>query len=219
MTGGLALAGVEVSYDQRPLLRQVNLEVGRDEIVALLGPSGSGKSSLLRVVAGLLAPEDGTVSWNGESLAATPPHRRGFGLVFQDAVLFPHLDVAANVAYGLTASGTPRAARGPRVAELLSLVELPDHGSRSVATLSGGEAQRVALARALAPNPRLLLLDEPFGALDRDLRDRLAADVRGLLKRLGTPAIHVTHDAAEAEVVADRVARLAPCTAGGSTLV
>ena len=214
----LAVADVAVSYAQSALLVDVNLVVGPTEVVALLGPSGSGKSSLLRVVAGLLAPDAGSVSWDGLDLAATPTHRRGFGLVFQDALLFPHLDVAGNVAYGLAASGVPRSERAARVAELLELVELPDHGSRSVATLSGGEAQRVALARALAPRPRLLLLDEPFGALDRDLRDRLAADVRSLLHRLGTPGIHVTHDVAEAELVADRIVRLVPSAGGGSTL-
>jgi thiamine transport system ATP-binding protein len=216
--GGLSLQGIAVSYDGRPLLREVSLDVGPDEIVALLGPSGSGKSSLLRVVAGLLTPDAGEVAWAGASLAGTPTHRRGFGLVFQDALLFPHLDVAGNVAYGLGAGDAPRAGRAARVAELLELVELPGHARRSVATLSGGEAQRVALARALAPGPRLLLLDEPFGALDRDLRDRLATDVRALLKRLGTPAIHVTHDLAEARLVADRIVRLSSHPDGGSTL-
>ena len=138
-----------------------------------------------------------------------PAHRRRFGLVFQDALLFPHLDVAGNV--GLRAAGgrrRPRPRLAGRVAELLELVGLPGYGGRDVATLSGGEAQRVALARALAPSPRLLLLDEPFGALDRELRDRLAVDVRDLLHRLGTPAVHVTHDLAEADLVGDRVVRL-----------
>ena len=214
----LSVRGVAVTYGTAPLLTDVDLDVEPREVVALLGPSGSGKSSLLRVVAGLLAPDAGSVTWDGVDLAGTPTHRRGFGLVFQDALLFPHLDVAGNVAYGLAASGVPRAQRGARVAELLEMVELPDHGPRSVATLSGGEAQRVALARALAPRPRLLLLDEPFGALDRDLRDRLATDVRALLHRLGTPAIHVTHDLAEAELVADRVVRLVATPAGASTL-
>ncbi len=215
---GLSLRGIAVSYDGRPLLREVSLDVGPDEIVALLGPSGSGKSSLLRVIAGLLVPDGGEVTWDGAPLVGTPTHRRGFGLVFQDALLFPHLDVAGNVAYGLGASDVPRAGRAARVSELLELVELPGHAQRSIATLSGGEAQRVALARALAPGPRMLLLDEPFGALDRDLRDRLATDVRALLKRLGTPAIHVTHDLAEARLVADRIVRLTGHPGGGSTL-
>ncbi len=128
--------------------------------------------------------------------------------MFQDALLFPHLDVAANIGYGLRVAGRSRTEVAARVAALLGLVGLDGYGPRSVATLSGGEAQRVALARALAPSPRLLLLDEPFGALDRDLRDRLAGDVRALLHRLGTPAVHVTHDLAEADLVGDRVLRL-----------
>jgi thiamine transport system ATP-binding protein len=211
----LAVEGVSVRYGDRTVLAGVELAVGPDEVVALLGPSGSGKSTLLQVIAGLHRPDTGRVSWAGADLTAVAPHLRGFGLVFQDALLFPHLDVAGNVGYGLRVAGGNRAAaatksqRAERVAELLDLVELPRYGSRSVGTLSGGEAQRVALARALAPAPRLLLLDEPFGALDRELRDRLAVDVRSLLHRLGTPAIHVTHDLTEAELVGDRVVRLA----------
>jgi thiamine transport system ATP-binding protein len=208
----LVVEGVSVRYGDRTVLDRVELAVGPGEVVALLGPSGSGKSTLLQVIAGLQRPDAGRVSWAGSDLTAVPPHLRGFGLVFQDALLFPHLDVAGNVRYGLRVAGGERPTKNQaaqRVAELLALVELPGYGSRSVATLSGGEAQRVALARALAPAPRLLLLDEPFGALDRELRDRLAVDVRSLLHRLGTPAVHVTHDLAEAEMVGDRVVRLA----------
>jgi thiamine transport system ATP-binding protein len=206
---GLAVEGVTVRYGDRTVLDRVGLDVAPDEVVCLLGPSGSGKSTLLQVVAGLLPPDAGRVCWAGADLAAVPAHRRRFGLVFQDALLFPHLDVAGNVGYGPRVAGRGRQETGDRVAELLELVGLPGYGGRDVATLSGGEAQRVALARALAPGPRLLLLDEPFGALDRDLRDRLAVDVRDLLHRLGTPAVHVTHDLAEADLVGDRVVRLA----------
>ena len=209
MTGGaLVVEDVTVAFDGRTVLDRVGLEVGPDEIVCLLGPSGSGKSTLLQVVAGLLAPDSGRVWWAGTDLSGTPSHRRRFGLVFQDALLFPHLDVAGNIGYGLRVAGRSRTEVAARVAALLGLVGLDGYGPRSVATLSGGEAQRVALARALAPSPRLLLLDEPFGALDRDLRDRLAGDVRALLHRLGTPAVHVTHDLAEADLVGDRVLRL-----------
>ena len=138
--------------------------------------------------------------------------------MFQDAVLFPHRDVAGNVGYGLDAAGVRGGERAARVAELLSLVDLEGFGHREVDSLSGGQAQRVALARALAPRPRLLLLDEPFGALDRELRERLSVDVRNLLRALGIPALHVTHDEDEAALVADRVLRLAPGPTG-STVV
>jgi thiamine transport system ATP-binding protein len=204
----LAVDGVRLAYDGRLVLDDVSLDVAADEVVALLGPSGSGKSTLLRVVAGLLEPDAGEVRWDGADVTGVPAHRRRFGLVFQDALLFPHLDVRANVAYGLRVAGVGREAQARRVDELLEAVGLPGFAGRDVATLSGGEAQRVALARALAPEPRLLLLDEPFGALDRELRDRLAVDVRSLLHGLGTPAIHVTHDLTEAALVGDRVLRM-----------
>jgi thiamine transport system ATP-binding protein len=174
--------------------------------MAVLGPSGSGKSTLLAALAGLLTPDSGAVRFDGVDLSDVPVHRRGFGLVFQDPLLFPHLDVGANVAFGL--HGVDRRRRQDRVQELLDLVGLPGFAARRVSTLSGGEAQRIALARALAPQPRVLLLDEPFAALDRPLRLRLAADVAALLRRLRTPAVLVTHDEAEARAVADRIMRL-----------
>ncbi|MGP7959479.1 ABC transporter ATP-binding protein [Sanguibacter sp. A247] len=193
----------------------VSLEVARGEILALLGPSGCGKSSLLRAIAGLEPLTHGAVTWDGVDLARTPVHERGFGLMFQDGQLFAHRDVAGNVAYGLqgrtTVEGrrvprTERAVRAARVAELLDVVGLTGYGRRAVATLSGGERQRVALARALAPRPRLLLLDEPLSALDRELRERLAVDLRAALLATGTTAVFVTHDHDEALTVADRVA-------------
>jgi thiamine transport system ATP-binding protein len=211
----LAVRDVTVAFGPRTVLDRVRLDVGVGEVVCLLGPSGSGKSTLLQVVAGLRVPDGGTVRLGGADLAGVPPHRRGIGLVFQDPLLFPHLDVAGNVGYAPAVRRAGRSARAARVQELLELVELPGFGGRAVATLSGGEAQRVALARALAPAPRLLLLDEPFGALDRELRDRLAVDVRDLLHRLGTPAVHVTHDLGEAELVGDRVVRLGDLGASG----
>ncbi|MBL0887749.1 ABC transporter ATP-binding protein [Myceligenerans indicum] len=181
------------------------LEVDEGEIVALLGPSGCGKSSLLRAVAGLEPLAGGTVRWDDADLAGVPVHRRQFGLLFQDGQLFPHRDAGRNVAYGLEAQHVPAPERARRVAGLLDLVGLTGYERRRVATLSGGERQRVALARALAPSPRLLLLDEPLSALDRRLRERLAADVRRVLKETGTTALFVTHDHEEAFAVADRV--------------
>lgn len=204
----LRVEGVVVRFGERTVLDGVDLAVGDGEIVAVQGPSGGGKTTLLRVIAGLLRPDAGRVSWDGVDLAGVAPHQRRFGLMFQDNQLFPHRDVGRNVGFGLRMQRRPRPEIDARVAELLDLVGLPGYERRKVATLSGGEAQRVALARSLAPEPRLLLLDEPLGALDRDLHDRLAADVRDLLKRLGTPAVHVTHDPEEAPVVADRVVRL-----------
>jgi thiamine transport system ATP-binding protein len=201
----LDVTDVVVQFDGRAVLDGVSLQVATGEIVALLGPSGCGKSTLLRVIAGLHVPDAGRVAWNGEDLAGVPPHRRGIGLVFQDLQLFPHKDVGANVAFGLRMQRVEKHERGERVTRLLDLVGLPGYEHRRTSTLSGGEAQRVALARSLAPEPRLLLLDEPLGALDRDLHDRLAVDVRALLQRVGITAIHVTHDEAEARTIGDRL--------------
>ena len=214
MTAGLRVEGVGVALGGVPVLDHVDLDVAPHESVALLGPSGAGKSTLLRVIAGLVAPDSGRVLREDVDLVDVPPHRRRIGLVFQDAALFPHRTVAGNVAYGLEVAGVPSTTRDLEVERLLELVDLAGFGARDVATLSGGQAQRVALARALAPSPALLLLDEPFGALDRDLRDRLGTEVRALLRSLGVPAVHVTHDPHEAQVVADRVVRLVPGPVG-----
>ena len=182
--------------------------VARGEVVGLLGPSGCGKSTLLRAIAGLEPLDSGSVRWEEEDLASVPPHRRGFGLVFQDGQLFVHRTVAENIAYGLRVQRLPRREREARVLSLLELVGLPGAGDRSVTELSGGERQRVALARSLAPAPRLLLLDEPLSALDRALRDRLADDLAGMLRSTGITAILVTHDESEAGTIADRVIRM-----------
>ncbi len=211
---GLAVDDVVVHYrdDDGTVATAVDglsLDVAPGEVLALLGPSGSGKSTLLRAVAGLEPLSRGRVLWDGVDLAGTPTHRRGFGLVFQDGQLFPHRDVAGNVAFGLRMPGPGRlgtAARQDRVTELLELVGLAGFERRDVASLSGGERQRVALARSLAPRPRLLLLDEPLSALDRALRERLAGDVRSALVATGTTALFVTHDHDEAFAVADRIA-------------
>jgi ABC-type Fe3+/spermidine/putrescine transport system ATPase subunit len=204
----LALRSITKSYQGTALLAGVSFEMGRLETLCLLGPSGSGKSTILQIIAGLEAPESGSVLWDGMDLASTPAHERDFGLVFQDYALFPHLDVHDNVAFGLRMKGWAPEAVQRRVDEVLQLVNLSGFEHRSISHLSGGEQQRVALARALAPKPRLLMLDEPLGALDRALRDQLLDDLRALLKRSRIPAIYVTHDQEEAFSLADRIALL-----------
>jgi ABC-type Fe3+/spermidine/putrescine transport system ATPase subunit len=201
----LEVIHIAKSYPDLPVLHDVSLTADEGEIVCLLGPSGCGKSTLLRIVAGLEAPDAGRVTFAGVDLAATPAHRRGFGLMFQDYALFPHRDVAANVAFGLRMQGRPPAEIAARVREMLTLVNLAGYERRRVVELSGGEQQRVALARSLAPRPRLLMLDEPLGALDRSLREQLMHDLRVILKGVGVTALYVTHDQEEAFAVADRV--------------
>ena len=204
--GGLAVRDLRVRYGELAAVDGVSLRVAPGEVVALLGPSGCGKSSLLRAVVGLEPVAAGSVRWDGADLAGVPVHRRGFGLLFQDGQLFPHRDVAGNVAFGLQMARVGRVEQHRRVEELLDLVGLAGYGDRAITTLSGGEQQRVTLARALAPAPQLLLLDEPLSALDRSLRERLAADLRAALLATGTTALFVTHDHDEAFAVADRVA-------------
>jgi thiamine transport system ATP-binding protein len=202
----IRLADVQVELDGTAILRGVRLEVATGETIALLGQSGSGKTTLLRVLAGLQQPTRGHVLVDDEDVTHVPAHRRGIGLVFQQPTLFPHRDVGGNIAFGLR--GQPPARVAARVAELLELVGLPGFEGRSVGTLSGGEAQRVALARALAPAPRILLLDEPLGALDGPLRDRLQDDLARLFSSSALTVVHVTHDVAEAFALGDRVALL-----------
>ncbi|MBA2332783.1 MAG: ABC transporter ATP-binding protein [Actinobacteria bacterium] len=197
---------LEVRFHGVAALDRTSLEVAPDEIVALLGPSGCGKSTLLRAIAGLQRLDGGLVRLDGKDLAGMPPHRRGIGLMFQEHALFPHRDVAGNVAFGLRMARLPKAEIGRRVAELLELVGLGGMEERSVETLSGGEQQRVALARALAPNPRVLLLDEPLGSLDRPLHDRLLGELGELFARLEQTVLYVTHDVGEAFALGDSVA-------------
>ncbi|KOX03731.1 iron ABC transporter ATP-binding protein [Streptomyces sp. NRRL B-1140] len=201
----LDLRNATVRFGGRAVLDAVGLEVAEHEIVCVLGPSGSGKSTLLRAVAGLQPLDAGRVVLDGRDQAGVPAHRRGVGLMFQDHQLFPQRDVAGNVAFGLRMRGEPKRRQAERVQELLDLVGLPGAGRRAVAALSGGEQQRVALARALAPSPRLLMLDEPLGQLDRSLRERLVVELKELFGRLGTTVLAVTHDQGEAFALADRV--------------
>jgi ABC-type Fe3+/spermidine/putrescine transport system ATPase subunit len=193
------------TYEGKPLLKDISFQVDTGETVCLLGASGSGKSTLLRIIAGLEDADAGFVSFNEVDLTSTPPHLRDFGLVFQDYALFPHLNVNDNVAFGLRMRRLPQAEIAGRVANSLEMVNLQDFGLRKVTDLSGGEQQRVALARALATHPRLLMFDEPLGALDRALREDLLGELRRILHRTEIPAIYVTHDQEEAFTLADRV--------------
>ncbi len=202
----LSVVGASVSFGRLRALDGIDLQVATGEVVAILGPSGCGKSTLLRAVAGLQSLEAGEVRWDGEDLSEVPVHRRDFGLMFQEHALFSHRDVAANVSFGLRMQKLPAPQRHARVREVLNLVGLAGFGDRQIATLSGGEAQRVALARSLAPEPRLLMLDEPLGSLDRPRRDELTEELRTLLRKVGVTVLHVTHDHDEAFAVADRVA-------------
>lgn len=198
----LQLRGVTVRYGQTVAVDEVDLAIADGEVLALLGPSGCGKSTLLRAIAGLEPLSAGTIVMDGVDLARVPVHRRGFGLMFQDGVLFPHLSVAGNIRYGLRG----RDGADQRVRELLELVGMAGFDDRRVDTLSGGQAQRVALARALAPRPRLLLLDEPLAALDAALRAQLLADLRTILAETGVTTIFVSHDQDEVFAIADTIA-------------
>nr|WP_222131767.1 ABC transporter ATP-binding protein [Pseudonocardia sp. C8] len=206
----MALDGVGRRYGKVDAVRRLDLRVGDGELLAVVGPSGCGKSTALRLIAGLDRPDAGTVRLAGRLVAGpgtwVPPERRRVGVVFQDHALFPHLDVAGNVAFGL--DGRPAAERRERVRTVLELVNLAGLAGRYPHELSGGEQQRVALARALAPEPAVLLLDEPFAHLDRGLRDQVRAETVAVLRRTGTTAVLVTHDQAEALAVGDRVAVL-----------
>ena len=201
----LEISHLRKSYPDGWTLHDVSFTVEESEILGLLGPSGCGKTTLLRLIAGLEAHDGGQVLVNGEDVAHVPPHLRGFGLMFQEFALFPHKDVLGNVAFGLRMQGLSRELVAARVAGALELVDLAGFEHRDVNQLSGGERQRVALARSLAPQPRLLMLDEPLGALDRALRERLMEELPRILRRAGATAITVTHDQEEAFAIADRV--------------
>jgi ABC-type Fe3+/spermidine/putrescine transport system ATPase subunit len=200
----LELRNLVKQWDHRPLLSDVSLRVAAGETVALLGRSGSGKSTLLKWVAGLEPADGGSVWWDGEDITAWPPERRGFALMFQDFALFPHLDVRDNVAFGLVEQGQGKAAARAQAEAMLVRFGLGDRARARVWTLSGGEQQRVALARALITRPRVLLLDEPFSALDAALREQLRTEFRDRIEAAGMAAILVTHDESEARAMAQR---------------
>ena len=209
----LVAKDIEKTFEEKPVLRGVSLELKTGEIAVLLGPSGCGKTTLLRILAGLEVADNGRIFLNDQDLSQVPVHQRGFGMVFQDYALFPHKNVFENVAFGLRMQNWEKPRIQERVQQVLALVGMEGFVDRPIYELSGGEQQRVALARSLAPAPRLILLDEPLGALDRALRERLMLDLRHILKEaggmIGRPegitAVYVTHDQAEAFAIADRV--------------
>ena len=210
----LEIDQVSVRFGPTAAVSSCTLVIPDGAVTAVMGPSGSGKTTLLRAVAGIQHVDEGTIRWNGTDLSRVPPHRRRFALMFQDYALFPHRSVAGNIAFGLRMQRWDEDATSARVSEILDLVGLSGLGDRRVGDLSGGQQQRVALGRTLAPEPRLVLLDEPLGSLDRVLRDQLIEDMRAIFETLGTTVLYVTHDRDEAFAVADVVAVM-----GGGTIV
>lgn len=202
----LDVESIGVRLGDKQILHDLSLSVSDGESMAVLGPSGSGKSTLLRAVAGLVPVESGSITWDGDDITTMPTHVRDFGLMFQGYALFPHLDVAGNVGFGLRMAGVSDGRLRERVGNALEWVGLAGFADRSIADLSGGEKQRVALARTLAPEPRLVMLDEPLGALDRALRERLMVETRQILTDRGVTALVVTHDREEAVALSDRLA-------------
>ena len=201
----LRLQNISKSYGAQRAVADVSLEIERGEFFGLLGPSGCGKTTTLRMIAGLETPDTGIIEFDGRDITGFPPERRGFGMVFQNYALFPHLNVAENVAFGLRARRRPKEEIARRVRESLQLVQLPGYERRRVDELSGGQQQRVAIARAIAIEPRLLLFDEPLSNLDVALREETRDELRELVDRLGLTALYVTHDQEEAFALCDRI--------------
>ncbi len=204
----LNTCNLNASYNHQQVLYNISFSMEEGEILCLLGTSGSGKTTLLRAIAGLQPPDSGSIHFQDQEITALAPHKRQFGMMFQDYALFPHKNVAENIAFGLQMQRLPKRQQQERIDEVLELVDLADYRDRKITELSGGQQQRVALARSLAPRPRMLLLDEPLGSLDRSLRDYLATELRAILKQLEMTTIFVTHDQSEAFSLADKVAIL-----------
>jgi putative spermidine/putrescine transport system ATP-binding protein len=201
----LLLDAVSKRFGSMVALQTMSLEIQPGELVALLGPSGCGKTTTLRLVAGFSFPDTGTVSIDGQDVSHLPPNKRGLGMVFQNYSLFPHMSVGENIAFGLQMAGVPKAEREASVQRMLDLIRLPDYGPRHISQLSGGQQQRVALARAIVTNPSVLLLDEPLGALDKNLREGMQVEIRRLQQTLGITTMMVTHDQEEAMTMSDRI--------------
>jgi putative spermidine/putrescine transport system ATP-binding protein len=202
----LSLRGLRRRFGDVAAVDGVDLDVAKGEFITLLGPSGSGKTTTLRVIAGFLTADDGSIEIDGQEMRNVPPYKRDVGMVFQNYALFPHMTAAQNVAFPLQMRGVSRTEQRDRVAETLDMVKLPKHGDRYPRQLSGGQQQRVALARAIVFRPRLLLMDEPLGALDKKLREALQLEIVRISRQLGSTVIYVTHDQEEALVMSDRIA-------------
>jgi spermidine/putrescine ABC transporter ATP-binding subunit len=202
----ISLVGLEKQYESVGAVRGISLEIGSGEFLTLLGPSGSGKTTTLMMIAGFETPSDGDIAIDGRSVVGLPPHKRNIGMVFQNYALFPHLTVAENIGFPLKQRGVDKATRTRKVTEALAMVRLPGYEGRYPRQLSGGQQQRVALARAIVFQPRLLLMDEPLGALDKQLRESLQLEMRRLHADLGITFVYVTHDQEEALTMSDRIA-------------
>ncbi len=202
----VTLRGVSKSYGDVAALEPLDLEIKQGEFVTLLGPSGCGKTTTLRLIAGFLKPSQGRILFGGDDVTELPPHRREFGMVFQDYALFPHMTIGENIAFGLVERGRPKAEIDARVRELLQLIQLKDVEKRYPTELSGGQQQRVAVARAVAHSPQVLLMDEPLGALDLKLRESMQYEIRSIQQRIGITTVYVTHDQTEAMNMSDRIA-------------
>ena len=202
----LSLQHISKNFGEGDVLRDISLDVARGEFVTLLGASGCGKTTTLRIISGLETPDEGSVILNGKDVTDLPPEKRPVNTVFQSYALFPHMNVEKNVGYGLRVRGMDKKAAAARISEMLELVQMGDYAKRMPVQLSGGQRQRIAIARALAPEPALLLLDEPLGALDLQLRRQMQLELKRLQKKLGITFVYITHDQEEAINMSDRIA-------------